>query len=164
MVFQIFMRPEFALNDPATFNAVLPWSHFNSAGGKSSRDVASSKLLQEKVTDCREQTLLNKSVKVTRSCFIILHSVNDSVKDVDINPWSCLSAPSSSVTTWTWWRSASPGRSRYAQRHSFTPCLPSTSCRTGCRRRIELWRSCGAGPPPLTGSCVRGLCRPSAPL
>lgn len=43
------MRPDFALEDPATFNAVLPWSHFNSAGGKSSRDVASSRLLQEKV-------------------------------------------------------------------------------------------------------------------
>ncbi|KAI3353573.1 hypothetical protein L3Q82_020091, partial [Scortum barcoo] len=47
---QIFMKPEFALEDPATFNAVLPWSHFNSAGGKSSRDVASSKLLQEKLS------------------------------------------------------------------------------------------------------------------
>lgn len=46
---QIFMKPDFALEDPATFNTVLPWSHFNSAGGKSSRDVASSKLLQEKV-------------------------------------------------------------------------------------------------------------------
>lgn len=47
---KIFMRPDFALDDPATFNAVLPWSHFNSAGGKSSRDVASSKLLQEKLS------------------------------------------------------------------------------------------------------------------
>uniref|UniRef100_A0A8C4E406 Vacuolar protein sorting-associated protein 54 n=1 Tax=Dicentrarchus labrax TaxID=13489 RepID=A0A8C4E406_DICLA len=47
---QIFMKPEFALEDPATFNAVLPWSHFNSAGGKSSRDGASSKLLQEKLS------------------------------------------------------------------------------------------------------------------
>ncbi|XP_039659575.1 vacuolar protein sorting-associated protein 54 isoform X2 [Perca fluviatilis] len=47
---KIFMRPDFALEDPATFNAVLPWSHFNSAGGKSSRDVASSKLLQEKLS------------------------------------------------------------------------------------------------------------------
>ncbi|XP_041641282.1 vacuolar protein sorting-associated protein 54 isoform X3 [Cheilinus undulatus] len=46
---KIFMKPDFALEDPATFNTVLPWSHFNSAGGKSSRDVASSKLLQEKV-------------------------------------------------------------------------------------------------------------------
>uniref|UniRef100_A0A3B5M8K4 Vacuolar protein sorting-associated protein 54 n=1 Tax=Xiphophorus couchianus TaxID=32473 RepID=A0A3B5M8K4_9TELE len=45
----IFMRPEFALEDPATFNMVLPWSHFHSAGGKS-RDVASSKLLQEKLS------------------------------------------------------------------------------------------------------------------
>ncbi|XP_029306403.1 vacuolar protein sorting-associated protein 54 isoform X1 [Cottoperca gobio] len=47
---KIFMKPEFALDDPATFNSVLPWSHFNSAGGKSSRDVASSKLLQEKLS------------------------------------------------------------------------------------------------------------------
>uniref|UniRef100_G3Q7S7 Vacuolar protein sorting-associated protein 54 n=1 Tax=Gasterosteus aculeatus aculeatus TaxID=481459 RepID=G3Q7S7_GASAC len=47
---QMFMRPEFALEDSATFNSVLPWSHFNSAGGKSSRDVASSKLLQEKLS------------------------------------------------------------------------------------------------------------------
>ncbi|XP_069023152.1 vacuolar protein sorting-associated protein 54 isoform X1 [Embiotoca jacksoni] len=46
---KIFMKPDFALDDPATFNAVLPWSHFNS-GGKSSRDVASSKLLQEKLS------------------------------------------------------------------------------------------------------------------
>lgn len=47
---KIFMKPEFALDDPGTFNAVLPWSHFNSAGGKSSRDMASSKLLQEKLS------------------------------------------------------------------------------------------------------------------
>ncbi|XP_035770726.1 vacuolar protein sorting-associated protein 54 [Neolamprologus brichardi] len=47
---KIFMKPDFALEDPATFNMVLPWSHFNNAGGKSSRDVASSKLLQEKLS------------------------------------------------------------------------------------------------------------------
>ncbi|XP_051561157.1 vacuolar protein sorting-associated protein 54 isoform X2 [Myxocyprinus asiaticus] len=47
---KIFMRPEFVLNDPATFNAVLPWSHFSVAGGKNSRDVASSRLLQEKLS------------------------------------------------------------------------------------------------------------------
>uniref|UniRef100_A0A3B4ATK1 Vacuolar protein sorting-associated protein 54 n=1 Tax=Periophthalmus magnuspinnatus TaxID=409849 RepID=A0A3B4ATK1_9GOBI len=47
---KIFMKPDFALEDPSTFNAVLPWSHFNNAGGKSSRDVASSKLLQEKLS------------------------------------------------------------------------------------------------------------------
>uniref|UniRef100_A0AAY5JYU5 Vacuolar protein sorting-associated protein 54 n=1 Tax=Esox lucius TaxID=8010 RepID=A0AAY5JYU5_ESOLU len=46
----IFMKPDFALDDPATFNAVLPWSHFNSAGGKTSRDVVSSRLLQEKLS------------------------------------------------------------------------------------------------------------------
>lgn len=44
------MKPDFALEDPTTFNAVLPWSHFSSAGGKSSRDAASSKLLQERVS------------------------------------------------------------------------------------------------------------------
>uniref|UniRef100_A0A673GJJ9 Vacuolar protein sorting-associated protein 54 n=1 Tax=Sinocyclocheilus rhinocerous TaxID=307959 RepID=A0A673GJJ9_9TELE len=47
---QIFMKPEFVLNDPATFNAVLPWSHFSVAGGNNSRDVASSRLLQEKLS------------------------------------------------------------------------------------------------------------------
>ncbi|XP_065816659.1 LOW QUALITY PROTEIN: vacuolar protein sorting-associated protein 54 [Labrus bergylta] len=47
---KIFMKPEFALEDPAIFTSVLPWSHFNSAGGKSSRDGASSKLLQEKLS------------------------------------------------------------------------------------------------------------------
>uniref|UniRef100_A0A672R0Q0 Vacuolar protein sorting-associated protein 54 n=1 Tax=Sinocyclocheilus grahami TaxID=75366 RepID=A0A672R0Q0_SINGR len=46
----MFMKPEFVLNDPATFNAVLPWSHFSVAGGKNSRDVASSRLLQEKLS------------------------------------------------------------------------------------------------------------------
>lgn len=44
------MKPDFALDDPATFNAVLPWSHFSIAGGKGSRDAASSRLLQEKVS------------------------------------------------------------------------------------------------------------------
>uniref|UniRef100_A0A8C7KBX0 Vacuolar protein sorting-associated protein 54 n=1 Tax=Oncorhynchus kisutch TaxID=8019 RepID=A0A8C7KBX0_ONCKI len=47
---KIFMKPDFALDDPTTFHAVLPWSHFNSAGGKSSRDMASSRLLQEKLS------------------------------------------------------------------------------------------------------------------
>lgn len=49
-VLQIFMRPDFILSEPATFSAVLPWSHFGVAGGKSGRDSASSRLLQEKVS------------------------------------------------------------------------------------------------------------------
>ncbi|XP_025936416.1 vacuolar protein sorting-associated protein 54 isoform X4 [Apteryx rowi] len=44
------MKPDFALEDSITFNAVLPWSHFNTAGGKGNRDAASSKLLQEKLS------------------------------------------------------------------------------------------------------------------
>ncbi|XP_042301331.1 vacuolar protein sorting-associated protein 54 [Sceloporus undulatus] len=47
---KIFMKPDFALEDPLTFNVVLPWSHFNTAGGKGNRDAASSKLLQEKLS------------------------------------------------------------------------------------------------------------------
>ncbi|NXA42738.1 VPS54 protein, partial [Eudromia elegans] len=47
---KIFMKPDFALEDSTTFNAVLPWSHFNTAGGKGNRDAASSKLLQEKLS------------------------------------------------------------------------------------------------------------------
>ncbi|XP_028732158.1 vacuolar protein sorting-associated protein 54 isoform X1 [Peromyscus leucopus] len=47
---KIFMKPDFALDDSLTFNSVLPWSHFNTAGGKGNRDTASSKLLQEKLS------------------------------------------------------------------------------------------------------------------
>ncbi|NXI51307.1 VPS54 protein, partial [Chloroceryle aenea] len=47
---KIFMKPDFALEDSLTFNAVLPWSHFSIAGGKGNRDAASSKLLQEKLS------------------------------------------------------------------------------------------------------------------
>ncbi|KAM6298383.1 vacuolar protein sorting-associated protein 54 isoform 1-T1 [Aegotheles albertisi] len=47
---KIFMKPDFALEDSLTFNAVLPWSHFSTAGGKGNRDAASSKLLQEKLS------------------------------------------------------------------------------------------------------------------
>ncbi|GAB5569659.1 vacuolar protein sorting-associated protein 54 isoform X1 [Prionailurus iriomotensis] len=47
---KIFMKPDFALDDSLTFNSVLPWSHFNTAGGKGNRDAASSKLLQEKLS------------------------------------------------------------------------------------------------------------------
>ncbi|XP_051639597.1 vacuolar protein sorting-associated protein 54 isoform X2 [Manacus candei] len=46
----IFMKPDFALEDSLTFNTVLPWSHFSTAGGKGNRDAASSKLLQEKLS------------------------------------------------------------------------------------------------------------------
>ncbi|KAM8842872.1 vacuolar protein sorting-associated protein 54 [Synchiropus picturatus] len=47
---KIFMKPDFALEDPSTFSSVLPWSHFSSGRGRSSQDVASSKLLQEKLS------------------------------------------------------------------------------------------------------------------
>ncbi|CAJ0951270.1 unnamed protein product [Ranitomeya imitator] len=47
---QIFMKPDFALDDSLTFNAVLPWSHFCSASNNGSRDAASAKLLQEKLS------------------------------------------------------------------------------------------------------------------
>ncbi|XP_030052013.1 vacuolar protein sorting-associated protein 54 isoform X2 [Microcaecilia unicolor] len=47
---KIFMKPDFALEDSLTFNAVLPWSHFSIAGGKGNHDAASSKLLQEKLS------------------------------------------------------------------------------------------------------------------
>ncbi|NXF85481.1 VPS54 protein, partial [Eubucco bourcierii] len=47
---KIFMKPDFALEDSLTFNAVLPWSHFSTAAGKGNRDAASSRLLQEKLS------------------------------------------------------------------------------------------------------------------
>lgn len=62
------MKPDFALEDPATFSAVLPWSHFHSGGGKSSRDVSSSKLLQEKVRTRRLRLRTRLRQLLTRSC------------------------------------------------------------------------------------------------
>ncbi|NXG51814.1 VPS54 protein, partial [Psilopogon haemacephalus] len=47
---KIFMKPDFALEDSLTFNAVLPWSHFSTAAGKGNHDAASSRLLQEKLS------------------------------------------------------------------------------------------------------------------
>lgn len=59
-LFQIFMKPDFALEDSLTFNAVLPWSHFSTAGGKGNRDAASSKLLQEKVQTLTKAVVIHQ--------------------------------------------------------------------------------------------------------
>lgn len=63
------MKPDFALDDSLTFNSVLPWSHFNTAGGRGNRDAASSKLLQEKVTECVLTLFRQETVLVRWDCF-----------------------------------------------------------------------------------------------
>lgn len=69
------MKPDFALDDSLTFNSVLPWSHFNTAGGKGNRDAASSKLLQEKVFSF----LLFPSRKLYLSYVVLFGMGSDSV-------------------------------------------------------------------------------------
>lgn len=49
--FQVFLMPNFALEDPEIFNSVLPWSMVTQEPAESTRAVPrnSAKLLQEKV-------------------------------------------------------------------------------------------------------------------
>ncbi|XP_077867902.1 vacuolar protein sorting-associated protein 54-like, partial [Saccoglossus kowalevskii] len=44
----LFLKPDFALENPEVFNAVLPWSQFTQARDTNAR--SSSKLLQEKLS------------------------------------------------------------------------------------------------------------------
>lgn len=46
-LFQIYMLPNFSLENPDTFNAVFPWSQIEQSSHTGKQ--ASSKLLQEKV-------------------------------------------------------------------------------------------------------------------
>lgn len=74
-LFQIFMKPDFALEDSLTFNAVLPWSHFSTAGGKGNRDAASSRLLQEKVQLSYEMSLSIAAVSYYKETLLLFCTV-----------------------------------------------------------------------------------------
>ena len=56
VVAQVFLQPKFNLEEPTTFNEVLPWSNFQKTGTKRN----SGKLLQEKVSYSFFLFLLNK--------------------------------------------------------------------------------------------------------
>lgn len=53
LCFEIFMQPGFSLQNPETFNQVLPWQQIKThrQDSSSEKSVQSSKLLQEKVFD-----------------------------------------------------------------------------------------------------------------
>ncbi|KAG8443915.1 hypothetical protein GDO86_009206 [Hymenochirus boettgeri] len=72
---KIFMKPDFALEDSLTFNAVLPWSHFSSAGGKGSRDTASSKLLQEKLSHYLDIVEVNIAHQISMRSEAFFHAM-----------------------------------------------------------------------------------------
>ncbi|XP_069464288.1 vacuolar protein sorting-associated protein 54 isoform X2 [Ambystoma mexicanum] len=72
---KIFMTPDFALEDSSTFNAVLPWSHFSSAGGKGSRDAASSKLLQEKLSHYLDIVEVNIAHQISQRSDAFFHAM-----------------------------------------------------------------------------------------
>ncbi|MEE6474598.1 hypothetical protein FKM82_010437 [Ascaphus truei] len=72
---KIFMKPDFALEDSLTFNAVLPWSHFSNAGGKGSRDAASSKLLQEKLSHYLDIIEVNIAHQISQRSDAFFHAM-----------------------------------------------------------------------------------------
>ncbi|XP_005989608.1 vacuolar protein sorting-associated protein 54 isoform X2 [Latimeria chalumnae] len=72
---KIFMKPDFALEDPLIFNAVLPWSHFSGAGGKGSRDVASSRLLQEKLSHYLDVVEVNIAHQISLRSEAFFHAM-----------------------------------------------------------------------------------------
>ncbi|MBN3304831.1 VPS54 protein, partial [Amia calva] len=72
---KIFMKPDFALDDPTTFNAVLPWSHFSGAGGKGSRDLASSRLLQEKLSHYLDVVEVNIAHQISLRSEAFFHAM-----------------------------------------------------------------------------------------
>uniref|UniRef100_A0A8C5HV01 Vacuolar protein sorting-associated protein 54 n=1 Tax=Gouania willdenowi TaxID=441366 RepID=A0A8C5HV01_GOUWI len=73
---QIFFKPDFALEDPATFNTVLPWSHFNSTGGRKTRDWASSKLLQEKLSHYLDVVEVNIAQQISLRSEAFFHAMS----------------------------------------------------------------------------------------
>ncbi|XP_053568049.1 vacuolar protein sorting-associated protein 54 isoform X2 [Bombina bombina] len=72
---KIFLKPDFALEDTLTFNAVLPWSHFSTAGGKGSRDLASSKLLQEKLSHYLDIVEVNIAHQISQRSDAFFHAM-----------------------------------------------------------------------------------------
>uniref|UniRef100_A0A8C5NEE7 Vacuolar protein sorting-associated protein 54 n=1 Tax=Gouania willdenowi TaxID=441366 RepID=A0A8C5NEE7_GOUWI len=73
---KIFFKPDFALEDPATFNTVLPWSHFNSTGGRKTRDWASSKLLQEKLSHYLDVVEVNIAQQISLRSEAFFHAMS----------------------------------------------------------------------------------------
>ncbi|XP_038663644.1 vacuolar protein sorting-associated protein 54 isoform X1 [Scyliorhinus canicula] len=75
---KIFLKSDFALEDPPTFSTVLPWSHFSGqhgAGGKGARDGASSRLLQEKLTHYLDVVEVNIAHQISLRSDAFFHAM-----------------------------------------------------------------------------------------
>ncbi|XP_078086561.1 vacuolar protein sorting-associated protein 54 isoform X3 [Mustelus asterias] len=75
---KIFLKSDFALEDPLTFSTVLPWSHFSGqhgAGGKGARDGASSRLLQEKLTHYLDVVEVNIAHQISLRSDAFFHAM-----------------------------------------------------------------------------------------
>ncbi|XP_048392333.1 vacuolar protein sorting-associated protein 54 isoform X2 [Stegostoma tigrinum] len=75
---KIFLKSDFALEDPLTFSTVLPWSHFSGqhgASGKGARDGASSRLLQEKLTHYLDVVEVNIAHQISLRSDAFFHAM-----------------------------------------------------------------------------------------
>ncbi|XP_067900348.1 vacuolar protein sorting-associated protein 54 [Heterodontus francisci] len=75
---KIFLKSDFALEDPLTFSTVLPWSHFSGqhgTGGKGARDGASSRLLQEKLTHYLDVVEVNIAHQISLRSDAFFHAM-----------------------------------------------------------------------------------------
>ncbi|XP_072121509.1 vacuolar protein sorting-associated protein 54 [Mobula birostris] len=75
---KIFLKSDFALEDPLTFSSVLPWSHFggqHEAGVKGARDGASSRLLQEKLSHYLDVVEVNIAHQISLRSDAFFHAM-----------------------------------------------------------------------------------------
>ncbi|XP_066279264.1 vacuolar protein sorting-associated protein 54-like isoform X1 [Branchiostoma lanceolatum] len=87
---KIFMQPNFALENPETFNAVLPWSQFEPAKDKE-QGRQSSKLLQEKLSHYLDivEVQIARQISYRSEAFFSAMASHDELQD---NMSHCLSA------------------------------------------------------------------------
>ncbi|XP_069787802.1 vacuolar protein sorting-associated protein 54 isoform X2 [Narcine bancroftii] len=75
---KIFLKSDFALEDPLTFSTVLPWSHFggqHETGVKRARDGASSRLLQEKLSHYLDVVEVNIAHQISLRSDAFFHAM-----------------------------------------------------------------------------------------
>eukprot|EP00058_Branchiostoma_floridae_P003686 XP_002589174.1 hypothetical protein BRAFLDRAFT_84932 [Branchiostoma floridae] len=87
---KIFMQPNFALENPATFNTVLPWSQFEPPKDKE-QGRQSSKLLQEKLSHYLDivEVQIARQISYRSEAFFSAMASHDELQD---NMTHCLSA------------------------------------------------------------------------
>ncbi|XP_064484279.1 vacuolar protein sorting-associated protein 54-like [Ornithodoros turicata] len=82
----IFMQPDFSLEDPETFNTVIPWSAFNAAARNSKEHKGprqTSRLLQERLTHYLDivEVQIAKQVSLRSNAFFQVMTSHDALSD-----------------------------------------------------------------------------------